>query len=81
MVHMTCRMRRFRTAVLGRAAADGSAGFSRVTDDEGLSFALTFLPLRHTSKLGGGGVRRRLEGLYCFNCIFQLTYVAFKKSG
>lgn len=85
---MTRRRRRFRTRrALGSALSDGWGGFSPESGmTKGLRSHLTFLPLRNTSKkknlapkLRGGGGKKRLEGLYCFNYIFQLTYVAFKK--
>lgn len=56
--------------------------FIWVRDDKGLPFTSDLsAPRKHKQTSVENWEKRRLEGLYCLNCVFQLTYVAFKKSG
>lgn len=80
---VTRRRRRFRTChVLGPALSDGLGGFFPwIRDDKRLPFTSDLsAPRKHKQTSLQNWEKRRLEGLYCFNYIFQLTYVAFKKS-
>lgn len=75
---VTCRTRRFRTRV--QLVMD-RAVFIWVRDDKELPFTSDLsAPRKQKQTLVENWQKRRLEGLYCFNCIFQLTYEAFKKS-
>lgn len=55
--------------------------FPRIRDDKRLPFTSDLsAPRKHKQTWLKNWEKRRLEGLYYFNYIFQLTYVAFKKS-